>query len=80
MITIYEMNDAELEKFLTTYEAGEVLSTEEEISYVMERLPKFFRGRPKLVNYSYTEEDRAFFDKLREEALKEGIDVDGEGF
>ena len=80
MITIYEMNDVELTDFLTMYEAGEVLSTEEEITYVMGRLPNFFRGRPKLVNYSFTEEDRAFFDKLREEAIANGIDVDEEGF
>ena len=78
MTTIYEMNDVELTDFLTMYEAGEVLSTEEEITYVMGRLPNFFRGRPKLVNYSFTDKDREFFNKLTEEARAEGLDLDEE--
>ena len=78
MTTIYEMNDVELTDFLTMYEAGEVLSTEEEITYVMGRLPNFYRGRPKLVNYSFTDKDREFFNKLTEEARAEGLDLDEE--
>lgn len=78
MTTIYEMNDAELTNFLTTYEAGEVLSTEAEIDYVMSRLPNFFRSRPTLVDYNFTEKDRAYFNKIREEAIAEGLDLDEE--
>ena len=78
--SIYEMSDTELKDFLTVYEAGEVLSSEEEIDYVMSRIPSFFAetGRPVLVNYSFTEEDRTFFDRMTEEAIAEGIDIDEE--
>ena len=76
--SIYEMSDAELMDFLTVYEAGEVLSSEAEIDYVMSRIPSFFSGRPVLVNYNMTDDDRDFFDRMREEAIAEGFDIDDE--
>ena len=80
MTTIYEMTDVELAEFLTVYEAGEILSTEAEIDYVMARLPDFFRGRPKLINYSYTDKDREIFKKIREGIVANGRDLDGDEF
>jgi hypothetical protein len=77
--SIYEMSDAELIDFLTVYEAGEVLSSEEEIDYVMGRIPAFFAesGRPVLVNYNMTDDDREFFVRKEQESIDDGF-VDDE--
>ena len=70
------MTDAELIDFLTVYEAGEVLSSESDIDYVISRLPSFFSGRPKLVSYEMTDADRIVFDRLEAEAIADGLDME----
>ena len=69
------MTDAELIDFLTVYEAGEVLSSEAEIDYVMSRIPSFFSGRPALVSYDMTDDDREFFARKEQETIDDGFSM-----
>lgn len=74
-----DLTDKEIVEVLELYDICELVSTEEDIDFLMKRWPELFPERLKKVSYTFTEEDREYFNMLREEAIKNGLDV-GEEF
>jgi hypothetical protein len=76
--TLSDLTDEELLEVCRIYDIGELLSSEEDIDYLMARLPDRFVERPRLVNYSFTEKELEFLRKLKEEAIAAGLDMEEE--
>jgi hypothetical protein len=67
--SIKELTDLELVDLCKTYDIGELLSSEEDIDYIMSRIGWFFNNeRPSLVSYEMTDADREHFKKIAEES------------
>lgn len=70
-----DLTDEEIVEVSELYDMCELVSSEEDIDFLMARWPELFPVRFKMVSYTYTEKDHEFFKRLEEEAIKEGLDL-----
>ena len=71
--------DEGLKELCRTYDIGELMSSEREIDYLMNRIGDWLGSRPTLINYDYIGPgDVEYFEKLRQECIAEGGDPDEE--
>ena len=70
-----DLTDEEIVEVLELYDICELVSSEEDIDFLMKRWPALFPVRFKRVSYTITEEDREHFKKLEEEAIAVGLDL-----